>query len=636
MTGTDLWAKNTGASGWSEFTASRVSLPTRHGGCGLYKASELVHTAFLNSINGCLKLFFRVGDSDEHDQVGLFDNLRLSFLDDSAVEDLAAFAPGEARVRTMEGWLDRAVEGTVAEAYRSAWRSVVKAGKRDLAHLLGEADMRGIKLRRDIPEEIWEEGCEQFVGRCDDNPYRWTVSCVIEGPEKLQRFLRHTRLWARRKWMLRGVAFARKGQALDVDLSVLTTGALPDWVTKMRRRLGLMTKEEARADARFISFLNVDEFARAPLECTQWEAPLDSMLFREYIATYLGIPSPACAPIVGKRVERGRNSGYHVWVDPEGLNLNTAANGVGGLRTKYHDEMQNSLTIETARAGIFTQVKHAIGIGEAVRTSASPDPANPRREWVARPDEELTGVGTQIVPDVIVDFGSAAAVPAAFRQDAALEPRRSEVLADVKTVGYTKETVYKRYETFAASWRRVLLRKPGLAVSLRANKVRRDYLRAAKKRDARFLTEEEMDEGREGPFVQTIKSFGPTIGFAVGAFGDLSSEWSTMAGHIAHARARIIKAQSGIARSHSEIAARIRRGIVCHWGSKAARGAVRMRLQITRELASLHIASSKRRGARYSDYATQKALEQARYDREGANMPYGGMGFSAMSGVGRA
>ena len=31
---------------------------------------------------------------------------------------------------------------------------------------------------------------------------------------------------------------------------------------------------------------------------------------------------------------------------------------------------------------------------------------------------------------------------------------------------------------------------------------RKDYLRAAKKRDARFLTEEEMDEGREGPFVQ--------------------------------------------------------------------------------------------------------------------------------------
>ena len=75
---------------------------------------------------------------------------------------------------------------------------------------------------------------------------------------------------------------------------------------------------------------------------------------------------------------------------------------------------------------------------------------------------------------------------------------------------------------------------------------------------------------------------------------------------------------------------------MCHWGSKAARGAVRMRLQITRELASLNIASSKRRGARYSDYATQKALEQARYDREGANMPYSGMGFSAISGVGRA
>ena len=61
-----------------------------------------------------------------------------------------------------------------------------------------------------------------------------------------------------------------------------------------------------------------------------------------------------------------------------------------------------------------------------------------------------------------------------------------------------------------------------------------------------------------------------------------------------------------------------------------------MRLQIAREVASAHIASSKQRGARYSDYATQKALEEARYDREGANLPYMGMGFSAISGVSRA
>ena len=73
---------------------------------------------------------------------------------------------------------------------------------------------------------------------------------------------------------------------------------------------------------------------------------------------------------------------------------------------------------------------------------------------------------------------------------------------------------------------------------------------------------------------------------------------------------------------------------MCHW--KAARGAARMRLQIARELGSLNIAASKRRGARYSDYATQKALEEARYDREGANMPYSGTGFSAVGGVGRA
>ena len=103
-----------------------------------------------------------------------------------------------------------------------------------------------------------------------------------------------------------------------------------------------------------------------------------------------------------------------------------------------------------------------------------------------------------------------------------------------------------------------------------------------------------------------------------------------MAAHIAQKRARVVKAQTGIDRSESELTGRIKREIVCHWGSKSAFGNVLVRLQIARERASLHVASRKRRADRYSDYAMQGALERARYEREGANIPFMGMGFSAL------
>ena len=103
-----------------------------------------------------------------------------------------------------------------------------------------------------------------------------------------------------------------------------------------------------------------------------------------------------------------------------------------------------------------------------------------------------------------------------------------------------------------------------------------------------------------------------------------------MATAIARARARVVQTQTGIARSETELTGRIKREIVCHWGSKAAHGNVLVRLLIARERASLGVASRKRRADRYSDYAMQGALERARYEREGANTPFMGVGFSAL------
>ena len=627
VTGFDLWADDKEAD-WKEFTSARARLPTRHGGCGIYKASELTHTSFLNSINGCIKLFLRVGGADgDGDQVGLFDNLRPSFIDASAIEDPAAFAPGGRRTEAMEGWLERAHPGSVAEAYREAWSSIVKVGKEeDMAHLLGPDDMKGVLDRHGLKGDALPDGCEGFFPNgCPRNPYTWKVHQVIDGPDKLQRLLRHTRAWAQRKWMLMGVAVARSGSWGAAYFREAATGLVPVMRDKLSALIGSMSTDDARQDARFISFLNVDEFSRVPLETTQWATPFNSVAFREYIALYMGLPSPACRTFVGERLERGRNKSFHVVVDPEGLKLNTAANGTGGLRTKQHDDMQDALIIETARAGIRTQVKHAIGIDEASRTTTPP--------WnrPARPESEVPrGTGTRIIPDFIVDFGTTAGVPRELRKDPGVDPQRTEVLADVKTLGFPKGAKYLSVETYTNSWARIATREASPAVAKRADAVHGEYLSAAKKLDQRWLTKDEMAGGSKGPFVHTVESFGKTAGFAVGAFGELSGEWSAMAAHIAQKRARVVKTQTGIARSESELTGRIKREIVCHWGSKSAYGNVLVRLLIARERASLHVASRKRRSDRYSDYAIQKALERARYEREGANTPFMGVGFSAL------
>ena len=626
VTGFDLWADDEDAD-WKGFTSARARLPTRHGGCGIYMTSELVHTAFLNAINGCLKLFLRVEGSASGDQVGLFDNLRPSFLDTGAIGDLTAFAPGERRTEAMKGWLDRARSRSVAEAYRTAWSTIVRAGREDLAHQLSPDDMKGVLDRQGLKDSALTEGCEEFTHNgCPRNPYTWKVHHVIEGPDKLQRLLRHTRAWAQRKWMLLGVAFARNGRRLEVRETA--TGLVPLLRNKLNTLLGGMRRNDACRDARFISFLNVDEFSRVPLETTQWATPFDNVAFREYIALYMGLPSPACRTFVGERLERGRNKSFHVVVDPEGLRLNTAANGTGGLRTKQHDDMQDALILETARAGIRTQVKHAIGMDEATRTTT------PVWERPARPEAEIPrGTGSRVIPDFIVNFGNRARVPRELRKDPGVHPKRSEVLADVKTVGFPKQAEYLKVESYKDSWVRIVTREASPAVAKRARTVHREYVSAAKKLDRRWLTKEEIDDGAKGPFLQTVESFGRTAGFAVGAFGELSGEWSAMATAIARARARVVQTQTGIARSEAELTGRIKREIVCHWGSKAVHGNVLVRLLIARERASLGVASRKRRADRFSDYAMQKVLEQERYHQEGATTPMMGVGFSVLGAV---
>ena len=87
-----------------------------------------------------------------------------------------------------------------------------------------------------------------------------------------------------------------------------------------------------------------------------------------------------------------------------------------------------------------------------------------------------------------MDFKTPVAVPREFRKDPGVDPKRTEVLADVKTLGFPKRADYFKVESYRDAWVRIATREASPAVAKRALKVHREYLSAAKKLDERWLT----------------------------------------------------------------------------------------------------------------------------------------------------
>ena len=79
------------------------------------------------------------------------------------------------------------------------------------------------------------------------------------------------------------------------------------------------------------------------------------------------------------------NASFHVAVDPEGVNLLTAANGPGGKRTLLHNRIQDLLIYEASQAGIQASAGRVIDTRAALHASnwqgtASPTPEEPPGE----------------------------------------------------------------------------------------------------------------------------------------------------------------------------------------------------------------------------------------------------------------
>ena len=499
--GSDLWKVDREAyANMADFVAIRSALPCKYGGTGVEKTESFVHTSFVNSVTQCVSRFFSVASSDDvAGQTGLFEHLRPLF--GLSANDLDRGWVPERRPDAMAAWFDWSARQpsprTVGNAYVKAWTAITQAGatvdgqhltKRDILDI--QAIAREQNYLGDEPND--NSGNNEPAG--DANPLNWSAKDIIKHSShtKIQWFVRQAiskATWKQLRWKIANLARLPSGE--------LAHGEGGDFLRQIAN--------EAMKDPRFLSFVHADKFSRAPLTGICSEVPFRNDEFIEYISHYFGLPSPATRALAGKPLKRGSNTRFHLnRVDPEGILLLTAANGPGGLRTKQHNEMQDTLITEATRARIEARPGQVIGTEAALRISnwQSPGIIDPAQ------DADDAPLHSQIRPDVIIKFPNRRQIPFKPQQK---PPQGTKMLFDVKTLG-----LVNRYYTRAALLNDKAPNQDteSPAVRARARKVHSEYMTKARERDERFLTEEQRngDTRETGPFTRALASFGRVQG----------------------------------------------------------------------------------------------------------------------------
>ena len=288
-------------------------------------------------------------------------------------------------------------------------------------------------------------------------------------------------------------------------------------------------------DMRRIAFLNLDNLS------TQWVASypsaahsLEAREFREVAATYFGVASPACAPLVGRPIPGTTTRRGATPLDAYGHVLASAPRMRGASFEIQHDSLKWQLFNDAVCYGVK-------GEHEPYRIFANVIPVN-----------SLTGRRSNIVPDFRLHLPDADGVP-------------TPTLFDVKTI---HETVNTYPNAGMNEGQRCS------AVQRRADKVNPDYVRTAENIDRNAGWRGSADQG---PVRQVLNYHGRVRGLAFGTWGEASREVHELAAQLADIAAertwREIGAQSvKLARAHYKSAT------LRTWGIAAVRHAARQKL----------------------------------------------------------
>ena len=260
----------------------------------------------------------------------------------------------------------------------------------------------------------------------------------------------------------------------------------------------------------------------------------------EMYATYFGVPSPACAQYVGRRVGTREGSS----LDAYGHAL-TSTTGLQGNNVKArHDHLKwvigrvmEVLHVTVEASGLFNDLIH-----------------DPRYWQQSKSDRQRQG----ICPDFATPAG---------------EGNRGTdrgTLFELKTfsMSATGPGTGSRYKT------KVSVRNSRHATNLRGRGIQSEYVRKARKADQKWCG---TPVGTQGPIERRLLQYGAVFGLTVGGFGEVNDNMdelvSLCATRAAESKWRLMGADN-LAQAVQTFKARIRRSI----GVEGARGLARLRL----------------------------------------------------------
>jgi hypothetical protein len=265
----------------------------------------------------------------------------------------------------------------------------------------------------------------------------------------------------------------------------------------------------------------------------------------EMYATYFGMPSPACAPYVDKRIlgPIGRDGRRKEATLRKYGHALTSTNWLqGGHTHTRHDRMK--WTIGTAMQQSYPgTVVEAMGLfNDCI--------SDPNYWRSSRGERQRQG----ICPDFLI-------------------PRWNlgrDQLFELKTMGYPNPDTENpaNYSSKKSNQTR------RHAVNQRERRIQSEYFKKARKADRDYNG---TPEGVQGPIEQRLSQYGPIFGLVIGGFGEVNDNMDVLvtrlATRAAESKWRLMGALS-LAQARQTFKARIRRTI----GVEAARGLARLRL----------------------------------------------------------
>ena len=326
-------------------------------------------------------------------------------------------------------------------------------------------------------------------------------------------------------------------------------------------RLDIAFKNLPVGDAARTVWLNLDRFS------TQWVTALPSShlglmlgndVFSEIFATYLALPSPTCAPMVGQPIGRFRET-----LDAYGLKLTTLPLPGDGWRLR-HDTVKHLINKDVSQHGQPC-------LCEVFGLFAPLLPQHGRDAVMAMPRRKRQG----LVPDFLIGV-----------------PGGGDVLMELKVISGGQSRYGGGHVARCH------------AVAERAREIPAEYATKAKELDHRFCG---TAPGAYGPISHKLASYGRVHGLVFGAFGEASAD--------VHALLKVVADECSSrewvamgARDPDDAKTSISSALYRSWGVAAVRAQARLKL---RGLSSVGPGANAARTRRQASAAFHERIREA-------------------------